>query len=110
MTIHDLPFTILDWAAVPAVEHPGETGTSAWRTFEGGGVRARIVTYGAGFRSDHWCPRGHVLRVLEGELVVDLRDGRSFTLGPGAGFAAGDDERNPHLARSPLGATVFIVD
>jgi quercetin dioxygenase-like cupin family protein len=110
MTIHDLPFTSLDWAGVPAVEHPGETGTSAWRTFEGGGVRARIVTYGEGFRSDHWCARGHVLQVLEGELVVELRDGRSFTLGPGSGFVAGDDERNPHLARSDRGATVFIVD
>lgn len=110
MTLHDLPFTIIDWAGVPADDHPGDTGTSTWRTFEGGGVRVRVVAYGAGFRSDHWCPRGHVLQVLEGELVVELRDGRIFTLGPGTGFAVGDDERNPHLARSDRGATVFIVD
>lgn len=110
MTLHDLPFTLLDWSAVPAVAHPGEAGTSGWRTFEGGGARVRVVAYGPGFRSDHWCARGHVLQVLEGELVVDLRDGRSFVLGPGMGFAAGDDERNPHLARTERGATVFIVD
>lgn len=110
MTLRDLPFTVLDWAGVPAVEHPGEAGMSTWRTFEAGGVRVRVVTYGPGFLADHWCPRGHVLQVLEGELVVDLRDGRRFVLGPGAGFAAGDDERNPHRARSDRGATVFIVD
>lgn len=110
MKIEALPFAVTDWDAVPAVEHPGETGTSRWRTVERGGLRVRLVEYSAGFRSDHWCARGHVLLVLDGELIVRLRDGRELVLRPGMGFEAGDDEANPHLALSGPGARVFIVD
>jgi quercetin dioxygenase-like cupin family protein len=110
MKIDDVPFTVTDFQAIPPVEHPGETGTSFWRVFESGNVRTRIVDYSAGYRSDHWCPRGHVLYVLEGEFRIVLKDGRDFRLGPGMGFEAGDDEANPHLGYSEKGARVFIVD
>jgi quercetin dioxygenase-like cupin family protein len=110
MKISGLPFVVTDWREVEQREYPGETGTSHWRVFEGGGLRVRVVDYSPGFRSDHWCPRGHVLYVLEGEFHVDLRDGRTFVLRTGMSFQAGDDEANPHLGRSPRGARVFIVD
>lgn len=110
MKIEGLPFAVTDWAALPAVEHKGETGTSFWRTFEQGNLRVRIVDYSPGFRSDHWCPRGHVLYVLSGEVVIDLKDGRTFVLTTGMSFQAEDDEENPHLARSGPGARVFLVD
>ena len=110
MRIEGVPFTVTDWGAVPPAEHKGEQGTSQWRVFEAGNVRARIVEYSAGFRSDHWCHRGHVLLVLEGEFGIALRDGREFLLRPGMSFQAGDDEANPHLGYSNGGARVFIVD
>jgi quercetin dioxygenase-like cupin family protein len=110
MKIADVPFTVTDFQAIAPVEHEGETGTSFWRVFESGNVRARVVAYSAGYRSDHWCPRGHVLYVLEGEFGVALKDGRDFRLGPGTSFAAGDDDANPHLGYSEKGARVFIVD
>jgi quercetin dioxygenase-like cupin family protein len=110
MKIAEAPFTVTDWSAVEPVEHKGETGTSFWRVFESGNVRARIVDYSARYRSDHWCPRGHVLYVLEGEFGILLKDGRDFRLGPGSSFQAGDDEGNPHLGYSEKGARVFIVD
>jgi quercetin dioxygenase-like cupin family protein len=110
MKIADVPFTVTDFQSIAPVEHEGETGTSFWRVFESGNVRARVVDYSAGYRSDHWCPRGHVFYVLEGEFGVVLKDGRNFRLGPGMSFAAGDDEANPHLGYSEKGARVFIVD
>jgi len=110
MKIAETPFTVTDWSAVEPVEHKGETGTSFWRVFESGNVRARIVDYSARYRSDHWCPRGHVLYVLEGEFGILLKDGRDFRLGPGMSFAAGEDAANPHLGYSEKGARVFIVD
>jgi quercetin dioxygenase-like cupin family protein len=103
-------FAAVDWNRLPADKHPGETGMSVWRMCQAGEVRTRIVLYSPGFRSDHWCPRGHILLVLEGELTVELKDGRSFTLMPGGGFIAGDDPDNPHLAHTGPGAKVFIVD
>jgi quercetin dioxygenase-like cupin family protein len=110
MKIMNIPFSFTRWDQVDAVEHPGETGTSHWRVFSQGDLRVRVVDYSRGFRSDHWCPRGHVLLVLEGELTIDLKDGRSFKMPPLTSFQASDDESNPHLAYTEKGAKVFIVD
>ncbi|MCX6561220.1 MAG: DHCW motif cupin fold protein [Candidatus Aminicenantes bacterium] len=110
MKIEDLPFTVTDWNRVPAIEHRGRTGSSSWRSFEEGGLRVRVVDYSAGFESDHWCRRGHVLYVIEGELQIALKNGTIHRLKRGASFQAGDDEANPHLASSGSGARVFIVD
>jgi hypothetical protein len=110
MKIVGTPFTVTDWNALAPVEHKGETGASFWRVFECGNVRARVVDYSPGYRSDHWCQRGHVLYVLEGEFGIILKDGRNILLGPGLGFEAGDDAANPHVGYSEKGARVFIVD
>jgi quercetin dioxygenase-like cupin family protein len=68
------------------------------------------VDYGPGYRADHWCGRGHILYVLEGELFIRLKDGRERKLAAGMSFQVGDDEANPHLVHSDSGAKVFIAD
>lgn len=110
MKIQNVPFEMIDWSQLTMVEHEGERGTSQWRAFDRGNLRVRMVEYFPGFYSDHWCSRGHVLLVLEGELVIQLRDGREFVMKPGTSFQAEDDKANPHLAFSDKGAKVFIVD
>ncbi|MFC2164381.1 DHCW motif cupin fold protein [Acidobacteriota bacterium] len=110
MDIESISFTMTDWSRVPQVEYKGETGTSFWRIFEQGNIRVRIVDYSPGFRSDHWCPRGHVLLVLEGELTIELKDGQVYIMPPGTSFQAADDDENPHMAYTDKGAKVFIVD
>lgn len=75
MKIKDVPFFVTYWEKIEPVEHKGETGTSFWCVFESGNIRVRMVEYSAAFRSDHWCSRGHVLLVLEGELFIKLKDG-----------------------------------
>lgn len=110
MKIRDVPFSLTDWEKITPTEHKGETGTSFWRTFETGNIRVRIVEYSPGYMADHWCARGHVLLALEGELMIELKDGSSSILNPGMSFQAADDEANPHLASTKKGARVFIVD
>ncbi len=110
MNIIAVPFTIVDWSTVEPVEHKGETGTSYWRSVEQGNVRARRVEYSARFESDHWCSRGHVGLVLEGELLIKLKDGRKFALLPGMSFATSNDEANPHQVSTERTTIVFIVD
>ncbi|MCU0251350.1 MAG: DHCW motif cupin fold protein [Vicinamibacterales bacterium] len=109
MRIENVPFGVTDWSAVPKTAHPGETGTAHWQTVETGNIRVRIVEYSPGYLADHWCSRGHVLYVLEGELVTELKDGRSFTLLPGQSYQVADGEE-PHRSRTEIGATLFIVD
>ena len=72
MKIQDVPFSTIDWNEITTTTHPGVTGEAYWRTFEMGNIRVRMVEYTPGYLADHWCSRGHVLLVLEGELVTEL--------------------------------------
>ena len=109
MLIESVPFGTTDWTAVPETEHRGETGMAYWKTFEQGSIRVRMVRYTPGYVADHWCNRGHVLLVLEGELVTELRDGRAVTLRAGQSYQVATDAM-PHRSRTATGATLFIVD
>lgn len=110
MKIPALPFSVTDWSSIAPTEHPGETGVAHWRTIEIGDIRVRQVTYSPGYLADHWCDRGHVLYVLEGELVTELKDGRRFTLTPGMSYQVSDHGDAPHRSATETGATLFIVD
>ena len=104
------PVQVTEWDSLPAVEVPGESGSSRVRTVDGGAVRLRIVEHLPGYRADHWCHRGHAAYVLEGELVLEMKDGRELCLKAGAGFLGGGDAENPHRARTESGAKLLIVD
>lgn len=110
MKIPSLPFTTVDWSAVDPVVHPGERGEAIWRTIEVGDIRIRVVEYSPGYLADHWCDRGHILFVLEGELVSELQDGRQSVLTPGMSYQVSDFGDSPHRSRTETGAKLFIVD
>jgi quercetin dioxygenase-like cupin family protein len=109
MGIEAVPFTTTDWATVPETAHPGETGIAWWRTLEAGNTRVRMVRYSPGYIADHWCERGHVILVLEGELVTELRDGSLHVTRPGMSYQVGNGMA-PHKSRTAVGATLFVVD
>jgi quercetin dioxygenase-like cupin family protein len=109
MQIQNVPFCVTQWDQVLPTKHKGETGTSLWRTLEVGNIRVRIVDYKPGYLADHWCSRGHVLLVLEGELVVELHDGQKYSLPIGTSFQVADNQE-PHRVYTGTGAKVFIVD
>lgn len=110
MKIPALPFTVIDWSGVPPTVHLGETGKATWRTFTIGDLRVRVVEYSADYLADHWCDRGHVLYVIEGELDTELRDGRTFTLRPGTSYQVSDHGNSAHRSSTRTGAKLFIVD
>ena len=109
MHLRDIPFGTTDWAEVPAVRHPGERGEAFWRTRQFGDIRVRMVEYSPGYLADHWCEKGHILLVIEGELVTELKDGRSVVLGPGSSYQVADGAMG-HRSRSDKGVKLFVVD
>jgi quercetin dioxygenase-like cupin family protein len=109
MKLEGIAFQTTDWSKVEPTGHPGNPGTAHWRTKEVGNVRVRVVDYSPGYVADHWCERGHVVLVLEGELITELRDGREVVLGPGQSYVVADGNE-AHRSRSPHGARLFIVD
>ena len=109
MQMSDIPFGTTDWSAIPATEHPGETGKALWRTCQFGAIRVRMVDYTPGYLADHWCSKGHILLCLEGELHTELDDGRTFILRPGMSYQVADNAE-AHRSSTPCGAKLFIVD
>jgi len=109
MKIQDVPFCTTDWSTITPTQHPGETGTAFWRTLEIGNIRVRMVEYSPGYVADHWCSRGHVLLVMEGELVTELQGGASVVLRAGQSYQVADGAA-PHRSRTATGARIFIVD
>ena len=109
MNMHHIPFGTTDWSTIEAVEKSAQAGKAFWRTQQFGDLRVRMVEYTAGYVSDHWCVKGHILLCLEGELHTELEDGRIFTLKPGMSYQVADNAE-PHRSTSPKGAKLFIVD
>lgn len=110
MKIEDVPFTIVDWSQQPAEEHKGETGFALWHDMTFGNVNVHLAEYSPDYRAANWCHMGHVLFVLEGTLITELKDGRTFTLTPGMSYQTSDSETNPHRSRTDTGARLFVVD
>jgi quercetin dioxygenase-like cupin family protein len=109
MQFGNLPFMTTDWNSIHRTEHPGASGLAVWRTVQAGDVRIRMVEYSPGYVADHWCSRGHVLLVLEGELLTELQDGRVVRLTPGMSYQVANDDV-PHRSRTQAGAKLFVVD
>ena len=110
MQMSDIPFGTTDWASVEPTTHNGDTGVATWRTRQFGPIRVRMVDYSPGYLADHWCDRGHVLYVVEGELDTELRDGRKFKLLPGMSYQVSDHGDAAHRSSTKVGAKIFIVD
>jgi quercetin dioxygenase-like cupin family protein len=109
MQIHNISFGTTDWNTIEPTEHTGITGKAFWRTQHFGDIRVRMVEYTAGYLSDHWCEKGHILLCLEGRLETELADGRKFILTPGVSYQVAD-QAEPHRSSTDIGAKLFIVD
>ena len=110
MQIIDVLNTSVNWDDIPITRNSGETGITYQRTVELGNVRLRIVEYSPGYKADHWCCRGHVIYVLEGEIVLELKDGIPVILKKDMSWCSRDNNQNPHRIFTKNGALLFIVD
>src|SRR5262245_63233997 len=97
------------WSRIAPTEHAGASGMARWRTIEQGNIRVRLVEYSPGYAADHWCRRGHVLFVLDGELLTELEDGTEVRLTSGMSYQVADGGA-AHRSRTQTGAKLFIVD
>src|SRR5258708_33888159 len=109
MKIENIPFTTTDWTTITPTEHPGETGKAFWRTLKFGDIRIRMVEYTPGYQADHWCTKGHIILVLQGELITKLQNGKKVVLTSGMSYHVKDDGE-AHRSETETGANLFIVD
>ena len=104
-----IPFQITEWAAVPVTVVAGTTGTASMRTRQLGDIRIRMVEYSANYLADHWCQLGHLVCVLEGEVISELENGETSVLGAGSSYAVSGG-LSSHRSRTAGPVKVLIVD
>jgi len=108
MTI-PIPFQITNWANVPKTVVNGTTGTATMQIQELGNVRIRMVEYSANYLADHWCQLGHLVFVLEGELINELENGETSVLKAGSSYAVSDG-LSSHRSRTVGSVKMLVVD
>lgn len=104
-----IPFETVDWSALPATTVNGTTGTATARTVQHDGLRIRMLEYSAGYLADHWCPRGHLVFVLAGELINEHEDGPVNVLKAGMSYHVSDG-LSSHRSRTHGPVKLLIVD
>ncbi len=109
MQIKNLPFEIIDMENIEPEEHTGVTGKALWKTTKRGDFRIRIVEYSPGYLADHWCQKGHIVFVLDGEFESELSDGRKDTLAKGMCYLVSDNAE-AHRSFTKTGVKLLIVD
>jgi len=110
MQIISDPYSVIDWDNVPIIKHQGETGFAWSRTFETGNIRIRLTEYSPGFKSDHWCCRGHLIHLLDGELNIEIKDGSVIRLIKGMSCCFSDSKATAHKPFTSTGAFLLVVD
>lgn len=112
METNDVEFTVREWAGIPANEHQGVTGSGFWHDLDMGNLHVHLAEYTPGYQADDWCTLGHIMYIVKGRLITQLKDGREFVMNAGQGYTVSNaySEKNPHKSHTDIGATLFIVD
>jgi hypothetical protein len=111
-----IPFQITDWSQVPTTVVNGTSGTATMRIQHlgdpdkpGQALRIRMVEYSANYLADHWCELGHLVFVLEGELINELKDGATTVMKAGSSYAVSDG-LSSHRSRTVGAVNLLVVD
>lgn len=108
MSLH-IPFQITTWDDVSTTVVNGTSGTSTMRIQQLGDLRIRMVEYSANYLADHWCELGHLVFVLEGELINELKDGATTVMKAGSSYAVSDG-LSSHRSRTEGPVKLLVVD
>ncbi len=104
-----IPFHITDWSQLSATVVNGISGTATTRTQLHGDLRIRMVEYSANYLADHWCELGHLVFVIEGELINEHQDGTINVLRSGMSYLVSDG-LSSHRSRTIGPVKLLIVD
>lgn len=101
--------TSVDWDSVPLEKIKGETGYSIIKTQTLGQIKIRQVEYSDNYIADHWCDKGHIAYVIQGELQIEHKNSTPHILTRGMSYLIGDETLS-HKVKSETGATILIID
>lgn len=74
-----------------------------------GNKRIRLLELPPGFNEEHWCLKGHVGYVLQGEFTIHYED-RSVSCSPGMGFVIPDGDPHRSQGMESSKTLVYVID
>lgn len=81
-----------------------------FKIFSDGKKQMRLLEFTSEFVEPHWCEKGHIGFVLNGELEIDF-DGQIVSYSPGAGIFIPTGAPTKHKARSITPSVqLFLVE
>lgn len=98
-----------NWSEINSDKVNGESGFTIIKTQIIGSIKIRMVEYSNNYCADHWCNKGHIVYVLQGQLIIEHKDNSVYTINSGMTYLVGDDSM-PHKAKTIDNATVLIID
>ena len=99
----------VNWDKIPSEKISSTTGFAEIKKQTVGQIQVRLVQYSKNFFADHWCEKGHILFIVDGDFSLEHSDKSVIKLTKGMSYFVGDDSMS-HRASSEEGAKVFIVD
>ena len=109
MTIENFLPLSFDWNNIPTQKVNGETGFSTIKTQTLGEITIRHIEYSNNYTADHWCEKGHIVFIIQGELIIEHKDNSIHSLKSGMTYLIGDNTL-AHKAKSEFGAKALIID
>ena len=110
MQIFNEPYSIIDWDNIPIEKQSGEKGFVWTRTFKTESIRIVLAEYSPDFKADHWCCRGHVRHLLDGEMSIELKDGSVIRLIKGMSCCFSDNNSIAHKPFTDKGPFLLVID
>jgi hypothetical protein len=110
MQINEISHELIDWQSFEKTEVKGITGKAFWQTKKYSDLRLRIIEKMPGYRADHFCKKGHIIYVIDGEMDVELENGESFKVKAGQSVMLGDNPEFGHTTFTENGVKYFIID
>lgn len=109
MNIEKYAPIMINWIEIPSEKYNGASGFSIVKSIKMGNIQIRQVEYSENYLADHWCEKGHIILVTEGQLLVEHLDNSKQVVECGMTYLVGDQSLS-HRASTIIATKVFIVD
>lgn len=109
MKIISLQPISVNWKEIESENLMGEIGSANIKTKTFADIKVRRIIYSKNYKADHWCDKGHIVIVIDGQLIIEYKDRENNVIDAGMTYLVGDNSR-AHRAISNIGAEVFVID
>lgn len=97
------------WQSLPSQKTLGTKGFTTSKAVEFSDFKIRELCFSDNYEADHWCEKGHIIHVVEGELIIEFDNGSQDAVKAGNSYVIGDNGSS-HKVKTTKETKVIIID